>query len=260
VPGPRVLTDIHIVTDIFYTFHYKMVRIILPAALVALVSAAHEEGIGEAAAAFKAAGESYRNAAGSVSTSAGGASGAVHDTSFLQSRGFVRPIIARIMGEDAAAGEFERKTQSPLVFLHMHNSFLANRNPSFPGSAESASSTISRVLSSATGGGKNDGAAVQAAIANGSKSLGARVASDMNLSALRKDAFIAVHMRVRKMLHNGGCPRSFSGCPIDFAERDGGCHPGSTYDGFCSAQSFNGFSTAQKEDWSFKCGASWPCA
>ena len=41
--------------------------------------------------------------------------------SFLQKRGVLRPLIARVMGdEETASGEYERKTQAPLVFLHLH--------------------------------------------------------------------------------------------------------------------------------------------
>ena len=32
----------------------------------------------------------------------------------------IRPLIARVMGESGPTGQYERKTQSPMVFLHLH--------------------------------------------------------------------------------------------------------------------------------------------
>ena len=40
-------------------------------------------------------------------------------TSFLAP--VVRPLIARMMGESGGDGQYERKTQSPMVFLHLHH-------------------------------------------------------------------------------------------------------------------------------------------
>jgi hypothetical protein len=45
-------------------------------------------------------------------------------TSFLKSQKFaavLRPLIARVMGATGPTGVYERKTQSPLVFLHLHH-------------------------------------------------------------------------------------------------------------------------------------------
>lgn len=218
-----------------------------------------------ASQAYAAAGSAYLTAAKSVQQSVSEpAGGCVRDkttgecVSFLQS--FVQPIIARVMGADTeSVGELERKTQSPAIFLHLHHSFL--QDPVFPGAAAGASTTIAKSLAAAAGAQdrKGESALIQKAISQGSAQLATRAASDLNLAALRKDAYIATHFRVRKMLHTGGCPRDFSGCPVGFAAGGAGCEP-TSYQGFCGARDFSSMSAAQKEDWSFKCGASFACA
>ena len=45
-------------------------------------------------------------------------------TSFLKTQKFaavLRPLIARVMGATGPTGVYERKTQSPMVFLHLHH-------------------------------------------------------------------------------------------------------------------------------------------
>lgn len=218
--------------------------------------------------AYLQAGNAYLNAAKHVQAATStGASGCVVDkatgkcVSFLKQRSFIQPIVAKIMGSDTeSVGELERKSQSPLVFMHLHSSFA--RDPAFPGQSEAASSVIANTINTASAAQDHSGDSKQLAkaIASGSAKLAGRVASDMNLAALRKDAFIAVHLRVRKMLHNGGCPRNYSGCPVSFVKSGSGCAPGFSYNGFCGARDFGSMSISEKESWAFRCGASWGCA
>jgi len=121
--------------------------------------------------------------------------------SFL--KGFTQPLLAKIMGNDNVS-ELERTTQSPLIFMHSHSSFLKKNTD----------------------------------VSN----------------------FIETHIKVRKMLHNGGCPRNYSGCPVGFRAGSAGCEPAASYNGFCGAHNFDSMSTAGKEDWAWRCGTSWACA
>ena len=143
---------------------------------------------------------------------------------------------------------------------------VAMADPVYPGDAAAASTTLSSVLTSATSSSAyrqsicDESANMNKAIAAATSRLSEAVASEMSLDALRKDAFITAHVAARKLLHVGGCARDYSGCPAGFTESAGGCAPGSTYGGFCGAFNPSGMSTAAKNDWAWKCGASWACA
>ncbi|CAD7975007.1 unnamed protein product, partial [Amoebophrya sp. A120] len=77
---------------------------------------------------------------------------------------------------------------------------------------------------------------------------------------LKKDAYVAAHVAVRKQLYAGGCPMDMSGCPIGFTLSDGTCYPTASYTGYCGPRSFSGMTNAQKTDFAWKCGATFPCA
>ena len=83
-------------------------------------------------AASEASGLSANAIVRSIEAANGSAkSGCVRDTttgecltSFLRSQKFaavLRPLIARVMGATGPTGTYERKTQAPLVFLHLHH-------------------------------------------------------------------------------------------------------------------------------------------
>ena len=58
----------------------------------------------------------------------------------------------------------------------------------------------------------------------------------------------------------GGCPRDFSGCPVDWATgSDGVCSPPLGDEGSCGVAVVASMSTAQKEAVAVACRASWPC-
>ena len=138
--------------------------------------------------------------------------------------------------------------------------------PVFPGSAAGVVGSIAGTLQAATNsasGRAQSGAeakAIAAAVAIGSKMLAESVASDLNLAQLRSDAYVLTHLQVRKQLHVGGCPRDFSNtCPVGYAAEGSVCSPKSDYSGPCGSHDVSRFSVSQKEDFSFKCGVSWPC-
>jgi len=77
---------------------------------------------------------------------------------------------------------------------------------------------------------------------------------------LEKAAYAAVHLRLLKLKYSGGCPRTFSGCPIEWsATSEGMCTPPESYEGVCGAFSAE-LSPSLKEDVAWKCQSSWPCA
>ena len=82
------------------------------------------------ASAAQSAASAYAAAAGSSNGCVRDASGncssflaqndAAEGTSFVRFSSVVRPLIAKIMGETGQSPELERTSQSPLVFLHLH--------------------------------------------------------------------------------------------------------------------------------------------
>jgi CPW-WPC domain-containing protein len=58
----------------------------------------------------------------------------------------------------------------------------------------------------------------------------------------------------------GGCPRDFSGCPVDWATgSDGVCSPPLDDEGSCGVSVVSSMSASQKEALAVSCRASWPC-
>ena len=143
----------------------------------------------------------------------------------------------------------------------------ADAAASFPGGASDALASIANVIQGATssasykGKKSGDAAAIANAVSSGTKKLSEAVASEMNLAALRSDAFVLTHLQLRKQLHVGGCSRDYSiGCPVGFVDNGSTCSPSSDYTGPCGSRNLKSFSTSQKEDFAFKCGVSWPCS
>ena len=70
----------------------------------------------------------------------------------------------------------------------------------------------------------------------------------------------AARSRVASWKYVGGCPREFSGCPVDWSTGpDGVCSPSPGDDGSCGVLVVASMSTAQKEAVAVACRASWPC-
>ena len=87
------------------------------------------------------------------------------------------------------------------------------------------------------------------------------LADDEQSNRLATVAFAMAQARLLKSEYVGGCPRDMSGCPTLWADRsDGLCEPPQDYDGLCTAVDVAGLSIEQKEDFAWKCKASWPCA
>lgn len=87
------------------------------------------------------------------------------------------------------------------------------------------------------------------------------LAYDEQSNRLAAVAFSMVQARVLKSEYVGGCPRDMSGCPTSWSDQSNGlCEPPEDYEGLCAATDVKGLSIEQKEDFAWKCRASWPCA
>jgi len=94
-----------------------------------------------------------------------------------------------------------------------------------------------------------------------SSSLQADLAEAEEESALYQAAYIAARVRVLKSMFSGGCARDFqTSCPAGWVENDGVCSPPDTYEGRCGDVASSELSNAaDKESFSWKCRAEWPC-
>ena len=137
----------------------------------------------------------------------------------------------------------------------------AEPGPAFPdGVAELLADMRNRVSSASVEHG-DDSEAVAKLENEAVVDIAQDLAFDEQSSRLETTAFAMVHERVLKLAYVGGCPRDMSGCPTSWADRsDGVCEPPEDYDGLCNAVDVKGLSHEQKEDFAWKCRASWPCA
>merc|ERR1719473_814204 len=94
---------------------------------------------------------------------------------------------------------------------------------------------------------------------NAKKELLENVVYELRKNEANDDADLLVRQNLIKLVHIGGCPRDYSGCPSGWAKSGDQCNPPSGYTGFC--ETINASSSAdQKENDAAKCEASWPCA
>jgi CPW-WPC domain-containing protein len=95
---------------------------------------------------------------------------------------------------------------------------------------------------------------------NAEQVLEEQVAQGLRSGQTAKAAYLLAHQNVVKQIYIGGCPRAYSkACPKGWSESAGGCEPPEEYTGPCAPTSLAGFSAADKEDFSWRCLASWPC-
>jgi CPW-WPC domain-containing protein len=80
-------------------------------------------------------------------------------------------------------------------------------------------------------------------------------------SGLSQAAYAAARLRLQKLEYLGGCPRDMHAkCPAGWSESEGVCKPPPDYDGRCADIAFTDISSAaDKESFSWRCQAAWPC-
>ena len=133
--------------------------------------------------------------------------------------------------------------------------------PTFPDGLAAVVSDVRDHMTSASVEQGDDAEAVAHLENEGLAALAEDLAYDEQSNRLATVAFAMVQARVLKSEYVGGCPRDMSGCPTSWADQSNGlCEPPADYDGLCTATDFKLFSIGQKEDFAWKCRASWPCA
>ena len=133
--------------------------------------------------------------------------------------------------------------------------------PSFPDGVAPIMRSVnarSRVVAPSA---NDDSSQVRELLESGVTALADDVAEEVARSDLQKAAQGQVHLRMLHHLYVGGCPRDLSGCPTAWATTpDHACEPPHGYGGLCVATVLTNYSASQKEDFAWKCRASWPCA
>ena len=138
-------------------------------------------------------------------------------------------------------------------------SCVAAVSPSYPGQTASIATRVNDIVRAARASSSDD-ALMQAKLSSEAKARFQQEAdAESRIEALRKDAFTLVHANLLKVLHAGGCPRDYSGCPRGWSASGDVCSPSLDYAGSCGTTRMAGYSAQQKESFAVSCEASWPC-
>ena len=92
-----------------------------------------------------------------------------------------------------------------------------------------------------------------------SRVVSARLAGASELERAANAASVLASVTARKLRFIGGCPRAMRGCPLGWTGQGGACSPPPDYEGWCGDVDVEQMSASGKEDFAWKCGASWPC-
>ena len=132
--------------------------------------------------------------------------------------------------------------------------------PTFPDGIAAVVADMRDRMSSSSAGLGDDSQAVANLKQRGLDAIAEDLAQDQQSTHLETVAFAMVQSRLLKLVYVGGCPRDMSGCPTFWAEQSNGvCEPPEDYDGLCVAIDVKGLAVEEKEDFAWKCRASWPC-
>ena len=133
--------------------------------------------------------------------------------------------------------------------------------PTFPNGVAALVADMRDRMTSASVEHGDDAEAVAHLKNEGLVAIAEDLAYDAQSNRLATVAFAMVQARVLKLEYVGGCPRDMSGCPTLWADQSNGfCEPPESYDGLCIAADVKRLSIEQKEEFAWKCRASWPCA
>ena len=176
------------------------------------------------------------------------ASPAIADTQSASGAGFLSVAPAAV-----AAGELDRETQAPMVWLNLHKPVAGATSAGFVSVVDPALGDAAGIFEHApvqTFEARKDVVATSAVM----RGLGSQPAS----------ASPMVRRVVDPPRHHAmaACDRDFSQpCPAQFQLIDAGkCAPAAGYEGPCGgSHGFGGLSPAAKSRWSEMCYAWWPC-
>ena len=143
----------------------------------------------------------------------------------------------------------------------LYTARAAEIGPAFPDGVAAIVADMHARMTSASAEHGDDAEVVAKLKQDGLVAIAEDLAYDARFNQLETAAFAMVQARVLKFEYAGGCPRDMSGCPTFWADQSNGlCAPPDDYDGLCASTDVNGLSAEQKEDFAWKCRASWPCA
>ena len=132
--------------------------------------------------------------------------------------------------------------------------------PLFPDGVGPITRSMSKRYSRLPTPGGDDKTKVDALLGAGINAVAEDVGQVESRNELKQAAYARIHLRTLWTIYAGGCPRDMSGCPTNWiATENKTCEPPSSYGGLCRGQSLDSFSTSQKEEFAWKCRASWPC-
>jgi len=139
-------------------------------------------------------------------------------------------------------------------------------NPTLPGNSGAAVAKVQSILnevtgasgaSSATSSGRGgERAALQEIIAKGKAQLIEDVLDDKKQESAAAHAYINARAATLKQTYSGGCARLFEVCPSGWTDAGSACVNNGA--GFCGSMS-KSWSSAKKEDFAWRCRASFPC-
>jgi len=135
---------------------------------------------------------------------------------------------------------------------------LGTCQPTFPDEAEAVVGDLSAQFAEVAPA--PDPSVVKKLVEDGSAALTRDVVEEMVAKAAGQVVRTAEHVRTLKMQFLGGCSRDFTGCPTGWAVKGSTCEPGSDYVGYCGAVVLGNLALAEKEEFAWKCEASFPCA
>jgi len=154
-----------------------------------------------------------------------------------------------------------RVTTTLLVLCSMYRSVWSiDSGPTFPNGVAALVADMRDRLTSASVEHGDDAEAIAHLKSEGLAAIAEDLAYEQQSNLLATAAFAMVQTRVLKAEYVGGCPRDMNGCPSLWADQSNGlCEPPDDYEGLCVAFNARGFSVAEKEQFAWKCRASWPC-
>ena len=108
---------------------------------------------------------------------------------------------------------------------------------------------------------KDEGPLINKLKENAEHIMEEQVAQDLRTLGAKKEAYLLAHQNLVKLVYIGGCPRAYSAlCPKGWTESPGQtCTPPEAYSGPCGKTALGMFAAADKEDFAWRCRASWAC-
>ena len=181
----------------------------------------------------------------------------------------VESLSHRIARSEALLGEFASEANASLAELFpvvqslaaasLRERPSASPNVAFPSGIEHILHEMSSRADQLDGLHVDDSAALSELKQETLQTVTGRLAENSNAARVANIAYVLASAQVRRLRFVGGCPRAMRGCPLGWTGHGGACSPPSDYDGWCGDVGVDQMSASEKEEFAWKCGASWPC-